>query len=694
MYGKHNHTLRYLAVVAVFCVVCVVYLGRLFYIQISGREGLYDPEADVKYVKIQAARGEIYDRNGKKIVGSQYTYDLIFSVDFLNLDEHEQNGICLDMLSLLEGWEHLRPMVFTPFEVDQEYPVYSYAAGVTGSATHKAVIAWLEQRGLEENASAEALAEYYVDAYDLLAKDEDGRRLYSDTEVDKLIRTYYDMDAHRFYYNGEYTVAMGIRLSGDGSANLMTSVMERTLATVEFKCRQERVYLYPGYASHILGTVGPIYAEEWEDYRDNGYQMDALVGKDGCEAAFEQYLHGTDGLLKVEKSEDGVRITTIREPVAGKDVYLTIDIDLQISAEDALRENVAFVAETADGVLCNAGAVVAIDPETFEVLAIASYPTYDLGVYNENFNELNADPAKPLTNRTVNAAYAPGSTLKPGMALIALHEGKITPSTMISCSGKYKGVIGCSTNGNNPDSEGANHWGAQNVTDAISHSCNSFFCEIGDRFFAEAPLMEDYLARFGLGQSTGFELGGSKGTMAGPTYRGTIQNEDGWTAGMAWQAAIGQSDHKMTPLQLAAYISTLCNGGTRYEARLLHSVHTFGSAEPLLVGKSDVLSATPFSDTALSTVRAGMEQMIKDSSYAIRETYLGLSKLPENVTVGGKTGTAQVGGDNPDNALFVCSATTDGEEVPDIVVSVVLESGAHGYYATRTAGAVLNAFYN
>ncbi|MBQ9785832.1 MAG: hypothetical protein IJW29_10050 [Clostridia bacterium] len=684
---KHNHALRYLAVVAVFCVICVVYLGRLFYIQISGREGMYDPEADVEYVKVQAARGEIYDRNGKKLVGNRYTYDLIFSVDFLNLDAQEQNGICLDVLELIEGWEHLRPTVFSPFEEGQEYPFYSYSAGVSSSATHQSVIAWLEQRGLEKNASAQQLAEYYADAYDLLATDEEGRRLYSDTDVDKLIRTYYDMDAHRFYYNGEYTVATGLALSSDGSTDLMTSVLEKTLATVEFKGRQERVYLYPGYASHILGTVGPIYAEEWEDYRDNGYQMDALVGKDGCEAAFEQYLHGTDGLLKVEKGEDGVKITTIREPVAGKDVYLTIDIDLQISAEDALRENVAFVAGTADGAACQAGAVVAIDPETFEVLAIASYPTYDLGTYNENFNDLNADPAKPLTNRTINETYAPGSTLKLGMALIGLNEGKITPSTKIPCSGKYQGVVGCSM-------YLENHWGAQNVIEAISHSCNSFFCEIGDRFSAEDPLMEDYLSRLGLGQVTGFELGGAKGIMAGPTYRASLNNEEGWLPGMRWQAAIGQSDHKMSPLQLAAYTGTICNGGTRYETRLLHSVHAFGQDEPILYGTSEVLSATPFSKPALDTVKDGMETMIAESSYAIRETYLGLSKLPDNVTVGGKTGTAQVGGDNPDNALFVCSATTDGEEIPDVVISVVLESGAHGYYATRTAGAVLNAFYN
>lgn len=687
MHGK-NHAIRYLAIVAVFCAVCVVYLGRLFYIQISGREGQYDDETDVEYIKVQAVRGEIYDRNGKKLVGNHYTYDMVFSVDFLNLDTHEQNATCLEVLALIDGWEELRPTVYSPFGEGQEYPfLYSYADWVASSATHSSVLSWLEQRGLEKNATAEQLVDYYVEAYDLLAVDENGKRYYSDTEIDALIRTYYDMDAHRYYYNGEYTVIKGLEMANDGSADLMTSILEKTLATIEFTYRLERVYYYAGYATHILGTVGPIFAEEWDDYRDNGYQMDAVVGKDGCEAAFEQYLHGTDGLLKVEKGDDGVKITTLREPVAGKDVYLTIDIDLQIAAEDGLKKNVEQVAATGEGSLCDAGAVVAIDPETFEVLAIASYPTYDLGTFNENYSQLREDPAEPLRNRALNETYSPGSTLKLGMALIALNEGKITASEKIACTGKYHSTVGCST-------YGENHWGAQNVIQAITHSCNSFFCEVGDRFSAEDPLMEDYLTRLGLGQATGLELGGAKGIMAGPTYRASIQNEEGWNTGMRWQAAIGQSDHKMSPLQLAAYTGTICNGGTRYETRLLHSVHSFGTEEPLTVGQSKVLSTTEFSQEALNTVYSGMNAMVAESSYTIRETYLGLSKLPANVTVGGKTGTAQVGGDDPDNALFVCAATTDGEQVPDIVISVVLEQGAHGYYATQTAGAVLNAFYN
>lgn len=685
--NHYNYAVRYLAIVALFCVVCVVYLGRLFYIQISGREGFYGESDDVEYIKVQSSRGEIYDRNGNKLVENHYTYDLILSVDFLRLDAHVQNGICLDVLSLVEGWEHLRPNVFSPFGEGQEYPFYSYADGVESSATHQGVITRLQAQGLKKT-DANSLKEFYVKLYDLLAVDDAGARLYSDRQIDTLIRTYYDMDAHRFYHNGEYVVAKGLEMSDGVSADLMTSVLERTLATVELKYRLERVYCYPGYASHILGTIGPIFAEEWEDYRENGYQMDALVGKSGCEAAFEQYLHGTDGLLKVEKGKDGVRITTVREPVAGKDVYLTIDIELQIAAEDALAENVRFVSELGgEGVLCDAGAVVAIDPETFEVLAIASHPTYDLGVFNESYDSLYNDPSEPLRNRAINEAYAPGSTLKLGMALIALNEGKITPNERISCTGKYRGSVGCST-------YGENHWGNQNVIEAITHSCNSFFCEIGDRFKEEDPLMEDYLSRLGLGQHTGLELGGAKGIMAGPTYRATLQNEEGWGGGMRWSAAIGQSDHRMSPLQLAAYTGTVCNGGVRYETRLLHSVRAFGTGEVLAVGESEILSQTDFSKDALDTVRKGMRTMVAESSYAIRENYLGLSKLPQNVMVGGKTGTAQVGGDNPDNALFVCEATTDGESIPDVVVSVVLEQGAHGYYAARTAGAVLNAFYN
>lgn len=688
MSGVKNHSLRYLGVVAVFCLICVIYLGRLFYIQISGREGAYEADTEIRKVTVQAVRGEIYDRNGKKLVANRYTYDLVLSYGrFSSLVAAQTNEVLLSLNDSLKACDAtaLHNERFFPF--DGQYPYYSYNANAQNeeSAVNYRLMRVLTRLKLEEDTTADELMRHYVDTYHLCDLDKEGNRLYNDDEVHALIRLYYDMDALDFRGNGEYVFASGIGLDDGSGVNLMTHVKEKSPEAVSFKGQVKRVYLYPGYASHILGSVGPIYAEEWEYYDAQGYQMNAIVGKDGCEAAFESYLHGRDGTLEIEVDANGnlLNVKTILEPVAGNDVYLTIDIDLQITAEEGLRENVEYVSGQSEGTLCDSGAAVAIDPNTFEVLALASYPTFDLTTFNEDYASLDQDPAKPLSNRALRGDYAPGSTLKLGMAAIALHEGVLSAGEVIACTGKYGGSngVGCST-------FGQNHAGGQNVFDAIAHSCNSFFCELGNRLGIRK--METYLSRLGLGKATGLELGGIVGILAGPTWRGEHQTEEPWQEpGMTWHAAIGQSDNKASPLQLACYTATIANGGTRYAAHLLYGVYAFGSTEPIKTSEVTVLDEAGLSESAIETTRKAMRQMASSDGGGVKRYF---ANLPDGVIVGGKTGTAQVGKGIPDNALFVCEATTDTAS-SEIVVSVVLEKGAHGYYAARTAGAILEAFY-
>lgn len=687
MSHDRTHALRYLAVIAVFCTVCVIYLGRLFYIQISGRESSYSTGTETRTVSIQAVRGEIYDRNGVKLVENRYTYTLsVAHTQFYTLSVREKNEMCLQLLTALKACGAEQKDADRFFPLERQYPYYRYNEDACDddSLIYSRLQRVFKDLGLEKDTTAEELRDFYVETYDLLMQDSSGRRLYDDDEIDALIRLYYDMDARRFQSNGEYTVLE------DASLDLITYIKERNLPSLRFTVDVERVYLYPGYASHILGTIGPIYQEEWEYYNEKGYQMNAVVGKDGCEAAFEEYLHGMDGTMKVETDANGTIVGTemIKEPVAGKDVYLTIDITLQIAAEDGLAENVEYVVShstgSANGSGCNAGAAVVMDPDTFEVLAIASYPTYDLMTYHEQYTLLAKDEAKPLFNRALNGSYAPGSTFKLGMAAVGLMEGTITPSEVIDCVGKYPeklstGSVGCST-------YGTNHFGGQTVIEAIAHSCNSFFCWLGEKLGIE--IIEDYMSRFGFGQSTGFELGGTSGILAGPTYRGEIQSEEPWTPGNTWHASIGQSDHQASPLQLACYMGTLTNGGTRYTAHLLHSVYAFGSSEPSEVyeqSEDTVLDQTEIPDDVLATVFEGMRDVVKESR-TIRE-WINSSNIP--VTVGGKTGTAQTGADC-DNALFVCAAPYDD---PEIVISVVLEQGYSGGYAALTAARILEAYY-
>ena len=681
--NNHNHTLRYLGIVSLFCLICVIYLGRLFFIQIAGRENEYEADITEREVTVQAVRGEIYDRNGVKLVANRYSYDLSLAhAQFFSLSVHERNDVCLRVQTALakRGGEGVREQKFFPF--DGTYPNYTYSAETLDgdSIRYYRLKRVLGDIGLKAEATAIQLRDYYTDTYDLLQLDNQGNRRFSDQEIDILIRMYYDIDATRFRSSGEYI------LCEDVDMTLMTYIKEQNIKAVNFTVNVAREYCYPGYASHILGLVGPIFSNEWDYYNELGYQMNAIVGKSGCEAAFENYLRGTDGKVKIKEDKNGnvVDVEVITEPIAGNDVYLTIDIELQIAAEDGLAENVAYIVDRATGVEtgseCRSGAAVAMNPNTFEVLAIASYPTYDLTTYNADYNLLSQDPAQPLLNRAINGTFAPGSTLKPGMAAIALTDHVIVESTQISCSGKYKGTVGCST-------YGTNHWGSIDVVEAIAYSCNSFFCEIGNRLGIQK--MENYLSQFGLGQPTGLELGGSKGILAGPTYRGEIQSPEQWQPGMTWQAAIGQSDHQLSPVQMACYIGTLCNGGTRYTAHLLHSIYRFGSDTPSFVyeqNESTVLGSIDLAQDDLDTVLEGMKKVVTDTSSVSR--WINKNTIP--VTVGGKTGTAQTGGDC-DNALFVAAAPYDD---PDVVVSVVLEKGYSGGLASLTAARILEAYYN
>ena len=684
--NNRTHTLRYLGIVTLFCLICVIYLGRLFFIQISGRENEYKADITTREVTVQAVRGEIYDRNGVKLVANRYSYDLSFAhSQFYSLSLQERNTVCLSVQNALakRGGEGVREQKFFPF--DGTYPNYTYNADTLDGDSIRAyrLKRVLGDVGLEADATAIELRDYYTETYDLLQLDNNGSRRFSDAEVDTLIRLYYDIDAVRFRSSGEYVLCQGVDMS------LMTYIKEQNIKAVNFTVNVAREYCYPGYASHIIGLVGPIYSEEWGYYNELGYQMNAIVGKSGCEAAFENYLHGTDGKIRIKEDKNGnvTEVEVLTQAVAGNDVYLTIDINLQIAAEDGLAENVDYVTAQSlglaeNGALCEAGAAVAMNPNTFEVLAIASYPTYDLTTYNADYNVLLQDPARPLTNRAIDGFYAPGSTLKLGMAAIALQNGALTQSEYITCTGRYHNTIGCSTYAD------THSWGSIRVVDAIAYSCNSFFCELGNRLGIQT--MERDLAKFGLGESTGLEIGGGSGILAGPTYRGEIQSSEQWQPGMTWGAAIGQSDHQLSPIQMATYIATLCNGGTRYTAHLLHSVYRFGSDEPSFVfeqSEETVLSRIEIDQSDLDTVFAGMKKMITETSFTNR-WIANNGDIP--VTVGGKTGTAQRGGDNPDNALFVAAAPYND---PDIVISVVLENGAHGYYSAITAARILEAYY-
>lgn len=681
MSENRTHLWRYMTVAVIFCLISVIYLGRLFYIQISGRDDGYDGGTTVRTVTIQAVRGEIYDRNGRALVSNRYSYDLTLPyAAFSAMDLRSMNRTALQLLKALdanpEAGKNLHEERFFPLE--GAYPYYTFSTEATDG---ESVIYYRLQRvlsdlGLKKGTTEEELVGYFVEHYELLMKDSDGKRLFNDNEIDRLLRLYYDMSAVRFRASGEYTLAENISLPA------MTYIKELALDGNTFRVNAERVYNYPGIASHILGTVGPIYSEEWDYYNEQGYQMSAIVGKSGCEAAFESYLHGRDGQMEIEIDAAGnvVRSEILLAPVAGSDVYLTIDIDLQIAAEKGLAENVQYVVDRANGVAangagCNAGAAVVMDPEDFSVLALASYPSYDLATYNLYYNSLATDEAKPLINRALNGLYEPGSTYKLGVAVAALMENKINAGDTVACGGTYMRYDDyqpkCSTH---PHAYG----GYLNVREAIADSCNVFFYEMGYRL--KIDRLNDYMKHFGFGQSTGLELGGAVGALANPDFWSGDE-----VAGLTLQSAIGQADTRVSPVQLAAYIGTLVNGGTRYSAHLLDRVCPFGSETPTVTSTPTELDRIALDGAALAEVKGGMQMVVRDNATVSRN----LSRVTRVTSVGGKTGTAQ-NSQAADNALFVCAAPLDA---PELVITVVLEQGYGGSYASLTAARILECYY-
>lgn len=658
---KANIHLRYFIIAAVFTVVCLAFTIVLAAVQIKGPQTDYmKDDSNTKTVTVSGLRGEIYDVNGKLLVGNSTSCNLIYEYGAMPDTYAAINAELLTVLDALEITGNEGTLCDDFFPLEGIYPSVRYrsAALDEGSNEYYYLSRVLARFELPSDTSATELAEFYVSRYKL--SDE----LYSMGEIRKLMRLWYEMDRVDFGVYSSYTIAENV------SAELVTYLEEKGVEGVTFQTVSERVYAYPGIASHILGRVGKITAENAEYYSSLGYPMDGYVGTSGCELAFEAILHGQDGKMVIKYDDDG-NVTEKyyeAEPISGNDVYLTIDIDLQIAAEEGLAAAVE-LSGTEGG-----GAISALDPNTGAVLAIASYPTYDLSRFSdaEYYGTLLEDKRLPLYNRALRGVYAPGSTYKVGVALAALETDEITASTTCTCTGTYPNL-------HKPTCLGKH--GNIDVSEAIKESCNIFFYTLGEKMGIDA--ITQYTTRLGLGTATGIELAESTGTVAGPAYR-TENKLEAWSAGGDdLSAAIGQSDHGYTPLQLSVYMASIVNGGTRYEAHILDSVRQFYTGDRVSSYTVTVADTVPISASTYDTLISAMGTVVSDNTAVSRY----FKNVP--VAVGGKTGTAEVTGKD-DFALFSGFAPLNS---PQLVVSCVIEEGKHGYYASRAAAAVMEAYF-
>ena len=660
MQNPHPAKRRVIALLVFFGAFLLLFAAVLYDAQIlhGGENRAKSISSNAASETVTASRGIITDRNGKVLVSNRLAYTLVFDRSGFD-DDAALNAAILRLVQLCEetgtGWNDTLPI-----GRGGNFLRYSNARSETFDK-------FIEKNDLTSGASGRQLLSELRELYHV---DES----LSEREARLIVGVRYELHSRDSYTFAE-----------DVSTEVLSLITDGRYEGVTIRTASARVY-NTALAAHILGTIGPIWQEEWsssEDtgyvgYADKGYSMNDLVGKDGVEKAFESYLRGMDGRRLITTDETG-KITGelyTREPQPGGTVALTLDIDLQADVEAALAETISGMIDKDSNERGGAAAVVSVG--TGEVLALASYPTYDLSTFNEDYDELVNDQRLPMFNRATQGIYAPGSTFKMVTAVAALESGIITPSSIIQDRGIY-------TYYKDPQpmcwiysQTGSTH-GRINVSQAITDSCNYFFYEVGR--LTGIRTLDSYASQFGLGQSTGIEIGDSSGVLASPEWAESHDQE--WTDGQTITAAIGQSYNLFTPLQLANYVATLVGGGDHYQAHLLKNVKAYDNSRLLYMYGDKPMNTVEISDSTLSAVTRGMHELTVSGSvaYAFENCV---------VSAGAKTGSAQVGTDIA-NGVFVAYAPY---EKPEIAVAIVIEKGGSGAALANTAVEIINSWFS
>ena len=633
---------------------------------------------------VEAARGDILDRYGRVLVSNRVTYQVALNTDAM---EKNRNDILLALIRIARDagveWEDTLPITAQPpfrstTDTPFQYPTTDEEGSPTTSLTRLGRLA-VKMKWIDDPTADGAQGAPLPTAEELLEKMRESFQLELEgADMRAVAGVLYEL-YYRSMVNSwpPYVFAEGVDI------DFISKVKEQGLSGVEIEAATVRTY-NTEYAAHLLGRVGAI--ENWDAYKDldldgdgtPDYEMDDTVGKEGAELAFESYLRGTAGVREVERNTSGKVVsekwTTAPQP--GDNVVLTIDIDLQKQVEDILSQAIPQLAsEDTEGAAC-----VVMDVNRAEVLASASYPSYHLATYSADLAENSADPLKPFLNRAFQGVYAPGSTFKMVTAVAGLESGIIEPDTEIMDTGVYTYY----------QDDGPQCWywrqyrrkhGLVNVSEALEVSCNVFFFDVGRRVGIQG--LQEFAAKFGLGEPTGIELYEETGVMAGPEYTQSMGQT--WYEGSTLSVAIGQESSQFTPLQLANYIATLVNGGTRYSAHLLKEVKSSDFSQVLYTYEPEVLDSIDIQPENLDAVKAGMLALTTGKGSLARY----FQDLP--VQVGAKTGSAQVNAETESNAVFVCFAPYDD---PQIAISLVVEKGGSGSTLASIAADILRYYFS
>lgn len=674
---QHKYPMRLAVLVAFVALLMGAYLIKLYNIQVTSVREMGGEEAGTYtyHTRVTAARGEIIDRNGNVLVGNRASFNLVLINDALfNSKDYNES------LRKLTNMAHERGLEITDhFPVTMTKP-YEYTKDEMSGTWNAHFKSFLREREWDADISAPQLIRRLRDAYGI---PED----WTEEEIRRVISVRYELSLRYCTSLPTY-----VFLEDVDSASL-AALSDLNIPGLNVETSTVREY-HTDYAAHILGRIGQMNAEEYAIYKEYGYDMDAYVGKEGLEQAFELQLHGTDGLRETTVASDGTILEEhyIQEPIAGNHVELSIDINLQRIAEEEMAKLIKELQENGlnesnIGKDVEAGAVVAMEVKTGKVLVCASYPTYNLTTFYEDYSTLvNQHPA-PYFNRALNATYPPGSIYKMVTTIAGIDSGVVTADTQIRDEGVYTRFKDA---GYFPrcllwTSKQMTH-GSIDVKQALAVSCNYYFYEVG--WLAGMDVIDRIAAGLGLGEYTGVEITEYKGRRANPETKDELYDgyDSQWYGADTVSAAIGQSEHRYTPIQMCTYICALANQGTRYRTSFLNRVISADYQNLLMESNPEVVAQVEISDDAYNACIEGMKL---STTWSMGTSYSLFYNYPMDVCA--KTGTAEHGSGGSDNASFVIFAPA---EDPQIAITIYLEKGGQGGNLGKIARSILDSYFS
>lgn len=664
---------RMILLIAVACVIMGLYVMRLIFLQlVNGDDFKAKATNTTDYnFTVTAARGDIVDSAGRRIATTTTSYNVVLNK--LLMGDRDLDTMLQQIVELLrangESWNDT--LLIGQADAAGNY---AFTDDDTSTSDQKQLADMKETLGLQQYATANDVMEMLVEKNDLQDFSPEWQRV--------LAGIHYEMDRQAFSNVNNFVMAENV------SALAVATIKEHSLQLpgVEIVETSARSYDQSDVIPAVLGRVGKITAEKWKvtdsngqvtyPLREKGYNMSDVLGISGLESVYEDELRGKDGVETITRNSDGVvvdtQLTTVPEP--GHTVQLTIDSNFQRAVDKALAENIDMinrVYNTGDMKAAAAAAVV-IDVKDGGVLAASNYPSFDQNLYATNYSEYSADPSLPLFNRALQGLYTPGSTFKPAVAVAALDSGLINQYSTVNCTGVYTYYKDyhprCTRHG---------HSGNIDVVTAIKWSCNIFFYDVGRRLTSD--VYDAYAYKLGLGQRTGVEVSEAVGRL-------TTKSDSNYMASLDVQAAIGQGNTVVSPIQLATYAATLANNGTRYRTHFVKAILDTNTGEVLSETKPEVMDVIEGTGNTFELVRQGMKQVPSTISGKI-------SSYP--VPIACKSGTPQrsetyAPGKHYLNAMMVAYLPADD---PQIAIGISIEYGGYGARTGDLVVDIANAYF-